>query len=267
VHDLWFIGGVLAGALLLVSRSIVRRKATVVAANASGLSPVPDLTHISSALQKTALWCLADGGFERRVVHGIVARGANDIDVTAFDMETLRERRGEWAWLPVEPPFRIGGVVSVVACEMDRAFPHVLFKHTGHGDELADDDRLERIGSLSKTVRDGFGMARAYPAELPALPTTLATALPDGWRGYSHAGDEVAKLVADGLGAALVRASRRDLVVELIDSLVVVYPAARDVVGADAFADLTSTALVLVEGLLGASRGLTPRGVDDQRTS
>ena len=266
MQDLWFLGGLVAGASWLVSRTVVRRTQQVTAADASGLSPVADLTHISPLLQKTALWCLADGGFERRVVHGVLPRGTHDIDVTAFDLETLRERRGEWAWLPVEPPFRIGPVVSVVACEMDRDFPHALFKHAGGGDDLVDDDHLERLGSLSKTVRDGFGMARSYPAELPALPTTpLALALPEGWRGYCHAPERIVDLVTGGLAAVLARAARRDLVIELLGPLVVVYPAARDVVGSDAFADLTQTALVLVDGLLAASLPLTPRGVADQR--
>src|SRR6202012_4338740 len=96
-----------------------------------------DLSHISPALQRTALWSLAEGGFERRVVHNVIARNGIDISVTAFDLETLRERRGEWAWLPVDPPFRIGGVVSVVICELDRSFPHPLLKRAGRGDQLA----------------------------------------------------------------------------------------------------------------------------------
>ena len=42
----------------------------------------------------------------------------------------------------------------------------------------------------------------------------------------------------------------------------IVYPAARDVVGADAFADLTSTALAIVDGVLACSPALSPRGVE-----
>jgi hypothetical protein len=61
------------------------------------------------------------------------------------------------------------------------------------------------------------------------------------------------------LHAALARADRRDLVVELIDRIVVVYPAARDVVGADAFADLTSTALAIVDGVRAARQDVTTR--------
>jgi hypothetical protein len=66
--------------------------------------------------------------------------------------------------LPVDPSFRIGGVVSVVACEVDREFPHVLLKRAGHGDDNADDDPIERAGSLAKAARDGLGMPRSYAA-------------------------------------------------------------------------------------------------------
>src|SRR5205823_6428580 len=98
--------GLGGGALIL--RALTRRSQQSSAAHASGLSPAADLSHLPEALQRTALWALADGGFERRVVHGQVPRERALIDVTAFDLETLRERRGEWAFLPVEPPFRIG---------------------------------------------------------------------------------------------------------------------------------------------------------------
>ena len=50
--------------------------------------------------------------------------------------------------------------------------------------------------------------------------------------------------------------SKRAIFDELLDGLVIVYPAARDVVGADAFADLASTALVVVDGVLAASPAL-----------
>jgi len=58
---------------------------------------------------------------------------------------------------------------------------------------------------------------------------------------------------------------RRGLRIESVDNLVVVYPAGRDVVGPDAFADLTTTALQIVDGVLAASKPLTPRGIDAKR--
>jgi hypothetical protein len=230
VIEWYFLGGIAAAFAFLAARGVVRRRSQGAAADASGLAPVGDLTHVPEALQRTALWALADGGFERRTVHGVVSRGVEDVDVTAFDLETLRERRGEWAYLPVEPPFRIGGTVSVVVCDIDRAFPHVLLKREGHGDDNADDDALERAGHVAKAVRDGLGLARSYAAELPpgltASPPLAGLPLPAHWRAY---GDRtaLAELLGAGLGAVLDRAGRRDLVVELLDSLVVIYPAAR----------------------------------------
>ena len=261
---MWFFIGVAGLASLLVVRGLFRGSNQKAAANASGLEPLGDLTHIPASLQKTALWALSDGGFERRVVGGILARTGGDVTVTAFDLETLRERRGEWAWLPIEPPFRIAKVVSIVVCDLDRAFPHILLKRYGEGDQMTDDNLLERIGSLPKLSRDALGVGRSYPAELPKPlpPKPASVAMPAGWRGYTEAPDLLGKLLESGLAPALERANRRDLVVELLDRLVIIYPAARDVVGADQFADLTSTALQLVDGVLAASPVVTPRGID-----
>lgn len=261
--DWYFFGGLAAGAAFLVTRGTLRRRHQEAAAGASGLVPVGDLTHLPPSLQRSALWALADGGFETRVVHGSLSRGRHDLDVTAFDLETLRERRGEWAYLPVEPPFRIGGTVSIVVCEVDRAFPHALFKRAGRGDDLLEDDVANRATSITKLARGGLGMPSSYPAEMPsALPATaLDVTLPQAWRVY---GDPVAvtELCAAGFGATLDQAGRRDLVIELLDTLVIVYPAARDVIGADAFADLTTTALAIVDGVLACWPALSPRGVE-----
>jgi hypothetical protein len=258
------LGGLAVGGAYLVGRAVVRRASQGDAARAAGLEPGFDLSHVPAELQATALWSLADGGFERRVVQGTLARPHGDVAITAFDLETLRESRGEWAYLPVDLPFRIAGLVSVVVCEIARAFPHVLLKRAGQGDELADDSYLERLGSVTKTVRDRLGVSRSYASELPGgLPErSLDLALPEGWRGYTHAPELVETMLPAGLADALVRAGRRDLVIELLDRIVVVYPAARDVVGPDAFADLTATALAIVDGVLAATPAVTPRGLE-----
>jgi len=248
------IAALAAGATALVSRAVVRRSSQSSAARAAGLEPIEDLAHLPRELQQTALWALSDGGFERRAVHGTVSRGAADIEVTAFDLETLRERRGEWAYLPVERPFRIAGVVSVVACRVPRALPHILIKREGAGDELADDTHLQRFTHVAKTVRDGLGVARSYPSELPPpLPEKSSPNVPEPWRAYTRANDLLDALLGNGLRDALARTTRRDLVIELLGALVVVYPAAHDAAGPDALADLTTTALELTEAVLAAS--------------
>jgi hypothetical protein len=263
VLDWYFLGGLAAGAAFLVSRHTLRRRQQEAAADAAGLAPVGDLSHLPVSLQHSALWALADGGFEQRIVHGVTSRGRHDLAVTAFDLETLRERRGEWAFLPVDRPFRIGGTVSVVVCEIARRFPHVLFKCDGRGDDLFEDGAVERATSVAKIARGGLGLASSYPAELPAgLPAAaLGTMLPPRWRAYGDA-TVVDALINAGFGATLVQAGRRDLVIELIDALVIAYPAARDVDSADAFADLTSTALAVVDGVLACAPALSPRGVE-----
>ena len=252
-----------AGVAFLASRGLFRRSTQNAAASAAGLSPAPDLTHLTGSLQRTALWTLSDGGFERRVVHGVLTRHTHDIDVTAFDLETLRERRGEWAYLPLDRPFRIGGVVSVVACEVDRAFPHLLLKRAGGGDDLKADTVVDRASHIAKAARIGLGMASSYPAELPRTltPSALSPGLPDDWRAWGDA-TVLDQLLAAGFATTLARAGRRDLVIELLDTLILVYPASRDVVGSDAFADLTSTALAVTDGVLAASPALSPRGVE-----
>ncbi|MGE0549416.1 MAG: hypothetical protein AB7O24_05270 [Kofleriaceae bacterium] len=255
------------GLAFLLGRTGSRRAQQNAAAAAAGLQAVADLSHLPSALQRSALWCLSDGGFERRVVHGVVTRNAHEIDITAFDLETLRERRGEWAYLPVDQPFRIAGTVSAVVCEVDFAFPHVLFKRAGSGDELTDDNHIERLGHLAKNMRDRLGVSRSYAAELPpSLPeAAIESAVPDQWRAYSRDADAVKRWLETGFARTLTEHGRRDLVVELIDGLVIIYPAARDVVGSDAFADLTSTALAIVDGILACTPSLSPRGVESVR--
>ena len=264
----WLLLGLMgAGLAALVGQAMRRRTDEVTAAKAAGLVSVTGLTHLPEALQKTALWTLSDGGFEQRVVHGVVTRRAHDIDVTAFDMETLRQRRGEWAWLPLDQPFRIGPTLSIVVCETDLVFPHLLLKRAGHGDDLQDDSMLERTGHVAKVTRDALGISRSYPAELPKtlLPQALPTQLPDDWRAYGADAQVLEALIAAGFGKTLAQAGRRDLVIELIDTLIVVYPAALLVAGSDAFADLTETAVAITDGLLAASPPLSPRGVEASR--
>ena len=251
----WLIYGILgAGGAALAGTTLLRRTRQDAVAGATGLEPIGDLSHLPESLQRTALWSISEGGFERRAVHGVMKREGADLSVTAFDLETLRSRRGEWAYLPVEPPFRLGDVVSVVACELDRSFPHVLLKRAGRGDKLHDDELGEIATSVTRIAREVLRAGRVHPAELP--PTLAASPveveLPEQWRAYGRDVDPLLRHPA--FRAALAATHRRDLVIELIDSLIVVYPAARAIAGADPFADLISSTLALVDAIRVAER-------------
>jgi hypothetical protein len=126
---------------------------------------------------------------------------------------------------------------------------------------LIDDSLEDRVASVTKLARDGLGLARSYAAELPVTlaAAPLAVALPEHWRAYGSA-DSV--LVTEPFHRALVRAGRRDLVIELLDTLLIAYPAGRDVAGADPFADLISDTLVIVDAIRAST--LTPRGVESK---
>jgi len=261
--DWMFIGGIATGFAALAARHVYRRREQRSAADAAGLEPSEDLSHVSPALQRTALWLLAEGGFESRVVRGSFARDHGDVTVTAFDLETHRERRGEWAQLPVVPPFRIAGTVSAVVCETDLDLPHLLLKRAGRGDELREDTEVDRLASMPKRMRFALMLGSHHESELPSTltPDPIGAALPEGWRAYGSA-ELLKSLLACGFADVLERASRRDLVIELLANLVVVYPAAREVAGPDALADLTTTALIVVDGVLAALPPTSPRGME-----
>lgn len=229
----------------------------------TGLAPASDLTHLPSGLSGTALWTLSDGGFESRVLRGTLSQGIVDTEITAFDLLTLRERRGEWAFLPVQRPFRIRGVVTVVVCELPGPMPHLLCKRDGRGDDLAPDDRLERESSLAKSARSRLGLPHHHPAELPPglrgalAPTTVA----QSWRAY--VGDEVhyALLLRAGLREALAGVQLRDLVIEVVDHVLVAYPATRDALSNDGFTELCHAA-VRVTAAIKSAHETSPSGRD-----
>jgi hypothetical protein len=230
--------------------------------DAMGLAPARDLTHLPEGLAASALWRLSDGGFERRLLRGTISRGPADVEVTSFDLETLRERRGEWAFLPVEQPFRIRGVVTVVVCELPGPLPHLVLKRQGRGDELNPDDWLERETSMTKGTRTLLGLPMQHAAELPEGLATVArpvSGAPD-WRAY--VGDEVLfqELLRGGLGEVLGKLELRDLVLEVVGHLLVAYPATRDALGLAGFRELcaaAASAAVVVRRVLA---GRSPRG-------
>jgi hypothetical protein len=267
-----FLVGVGGGFAALAVGALMRRRARDEAAAATGLAAA-DLSHLPETLQRTALWRLADGGFESGVLAGTMHRGALDVEVTAFELETLRERRGEWAYLPIATPFRIDGVVRVVVFRLARRFPHVLLKRAGVADKLPGRTGFERTVNAAAAARVALGQREGVPAELPdTLPEApLAVKLPEGWRGHSADPVFSAAVARDPVSTTLAEEGANDQVVELLDDLVVIYHARaqrmRD------FGDpgatpwprmaqyLIDDGLQLVDAIAKVTANLDPRGV------
>ncbi|MEZ4360599.1 MAG: hypothetical protein R3B48_10475 [Kofleriaceae bacterium] len=250
------------GAAVLAWRRRAARKDQEDRGASRGLRAAPDLTHLPSGLGASALWRLSDGGFESRVLRGTISDAAADTEVTAFDLETLRERRGEWAFLPVERPFRIRGAVTVAVCEVPGPLPHVLCKREGRGDELLAEDWIERGASVAKLARGALGLPHHHAAELPPGLSLQPREVPGaaGWRAY--AGDDVLlrELLGGGLGAALGKIQLRDLVIEVVDRVLVAYPATRDALSIDGFVELCEAAAGAAVAVRHALGGASPRG-------
>lgn len=221
-----FLVAVGGGFAALAFGAWMRRRVRDEAAEATGLAPA-DLGHLPACLQQTALWKLADGGFESGGLAGMLPRGSIDVEVTAFELETLRERRGEWAYLPVDPPFRLDSHVRVVVFRIPRRFPHVLFKRRGTADQLPERTAYERGANLAAGARVVLGGGEGKEAELPATlpPTPLDIPLPDGWRVYSADPVFVAALAKEPLITTLTEEGSADEVIELLDDLIVIYQA------------------------------------------
>jgi hypothetical protein len=227
MSDATFLIGVGAGFAGLGIAAWLKRRAQHAAAAATGLLPA-DLSHLPASLQETALWKLADGGFESGVLAGDMHRGNVDVGVTAFELETLRERRGEWAFLPVEPPFRIDGFLRIAVFRIARRFPHLLLKQAGPADQLPDRTGFERAANPSAGVRAMLGAAERVESELPAALGAArldGAKLPDGWRAYGKDPVFLAELMKEPLVTTLAEEGTADVVIELLDELVVVYHA------------------------------------------
>jgi hypothetical protein len=226
MSDVTFFLGIGGGFAALAIGALLRKRARDEAAAATGLAPA-DLTHLPATLQETALWRLADGGFESGVLAGEMHRGSVDIGVTAFELETLRERRGEWAFLPVDVPFRIDGRMRVAVFRIARRFPHTLLKRSGPADRLPDRTLFERATNTGAAVRHLLGAAEGVESELPPglPPRALDVKLPEGWRAYGADAVFVTELLKEPLVATLAEEGSVDEVIELLDDLIVVYHA------------------------------------------
>jgi hypothetical protein len=278
----WLFFTVMGGGLGVLAAAARRRAATTRRRIARlGMSPRPDLIRVPVELQHTALWALSLGGTERSVVGGRLSLAAHDVDVTCFDLEDLRRKGLEWAWLDVATPFRLHTPLSVVACTLPRALPHVLVKRAGPADRIepraheaggrplghAGDGALVELVATGLAARAAQRLVEMRPFAVPP-PATLGADTADvplepGWRAWIDpaAGDDARHVLA-ALGHELDASARdRELVIETKGPLLVAYVASGGPLAEDALEDLVDAAATACDRVLAATPDLDPRGV------
>jgi hypothetical protein len=265
--DWVFLATVAGGVALLASQARRRAERTARRRARLGMTARPDLTRVPVELQRTVLWALCEGGSERGVVGGRLSLAAHDLDVTCFDLEDLRAKRFEWAWLDVAAPFRLHTPLTVVACTLARALPHLLIKRAGAADQIAPREHERgRSGSLGEraalAIADFRQAVDEPPPTLAREPVDVAIEGP--WRAWAGpaAGDAERHLIA-AIGRGLERDARdRELVIEALGPLVVVYAASGGPLGEDGLEDVVDLAAGVCERILEAAPVMGPRGVE-----
>ena len=257
----WLFFTVMGGGLGVLAAAARRRAAATRHRIARlGMSARADLTRIPVELQHTALWALTLGGTEHSVVGGRLSLAAHDLDVTCFDLEDLRHKGLEWGWLDVATPFRLHTPLSIVACTLPRALPHVLVKRAGAADRI-EPRASETGGRGAARLVDMKPFAAPPPATLAR--DTVDVPLEPGWRAWADpaAGDAARHLLA-ALGPGLEAAAHdRELVIETVGPLLVAYVASGAPLAADGLEDLVDVAAPACERVLAATPDLDPRGV------
>jgi hypothetical protein len=227
VSDVGFLVLVGGGFAALAAGAIMRRRARDEAAEATGLLPA-DLSHLPAVLRETVLWKMCDGGFESGVLAGELHRGTVDVEVTAFELETLRERRGEWAYLPIDQPFRVDGKLRVVVFRLPRVFPHLVLKRKGDADLLPKRTPFEVLATPTAAARMLLGLGEGVESERPdGVPFDRLDAprLPELWRAYGTDAVFLTEMLREPLVSTLAEEGSPDQVIELLGDMVVVYHA------------------------------------------
>jgi len=287
----WMFLALLGGGFGLLALGARRRAAVTRRRSARlGMTARPDLSRVPAELQRTVLWSLCEGGTERSVVGGRLSLATHDLDVTCFDLEDLRAKRFEWAWLDVEAPFRLHTPLTVVACTVSLTLPHLLLKRSGPADRIEPREHerpsaahavagsraaaaASAAGDLFDAVTTGLATRAALTladsrcaAEQPPSTLsrdTLEVAIDGPWRAWAGPGDspEDARLVsalADGLERD---AHGGEYVVETLGPLIVVYAASGGPRSEHGLEEQVELAVGVCERALLAVPDLRPRGV------
>ncbi len=222
------------------------------------------LEELPAALQDTVLFTLADGGHERDVVSGDLELAEQQVPFAGFELTFQRDVRGEWAYLATEPPFRLHSPLTVLTYQLPAEFAHLLLKRRGQSERLAESpDEIYR--SVASVAREASGIDRAVTVEPPPALGRAPVARPAS-RDYliwAESREQAELLLPPSTIEHLESeaAGDRELVIELLGPLLVVYCASAGALSVDDTATLADFADELCRRLIIATAPLGPRGV------
>ncbi len=178
-------------------------------------------------LQQTVLFLVSDGGHERDVLVGGLLLAEEHVTFIGFDMTFQRDVRGEWAFLATDPPFRLFSPATVLLHQLPRKFAHMVVKRCGRADAIGDEisELYKSFASIARemsiidrviAVPPPPGIGRT-PIEIPALAAEYRVWAADPEQARAILTEETSGYLQS------LAAGGRELVIELLGSIVLVY--------------------------------------------
>lgn len=252
------------GAGLAVFRTRRSRSMRRLAGRAGLSFALRGLESVPLAFQSTVLFLASDGGHERDVAYGTRQIGDHKVRFWAFAFAFQRDVRGEWCYVETEPPFALRGPTTVLCYEQPVEFQHIVIKRRGRSDTIGAGD-LDFAKNVASLAREALGDHRGVGVEVPPALAKTALEVSELSAEYLVFGpdDVYTNRVLPSEARQLLlspAAGSRELVVELVGRLVVLYPASGGPLSAGDTMAMTAFGDELCRRLVG--RGAEgPRGV------
>jgi len=223
------------------------------------------LQEVPAEFQQTVLFRVADGGHERDVLSGDIVVQEESVRNFGFELGFQRDVRGEWAFLATEPPFRLFSPATVLVYQVPRRFAHLVVKRCGRADAISE-EVTEVYKSLASIAREMTIIDRVIAVPAPAAigrsPIEHA-ALAAEYRVWAESPEQARMILTNDTSRYLksLAAGGREIVVELLGSLMVVYCASDASLAEEDALALGTFADELCRQVLANTPRLTPRGV------
>lgn len=229
------------------------------------------LREAPSELQQSVLFLVSDGGHERDVLTGDLLLAEEHVGFIGFDMAFQRDVRGEWAFLATDPPFRLFSPATVLLYQLPREFAHLVVKRCGRADAIGD-EISELYKSFASVAREMSIIDRVIavppppsigrtPMELPALAAEYRVWGADAAEARAILTEETARYLQS------LAAGGRELVIELLGSIMLVYCASEASLSEEDAESLGTFSRELCRQILENTRDLARREPEDSEDS